>query len=142
MLKTDLRHDVVQSFYRPLAELGPSRGRRRLRFARGGRRPLLEAEGIDAADRYVARSADMRYVGQEYTVNVLVDATISLDQIDAEFHEVHRTRYGHATPGAPVEFVNLRLAALGRIATAETMHVGGAEEAELCSGCARSCSTA
>jgi N-methylhydantoinase A len=31
---------------------------------------------------------------------------------------VHRTRYGHATPGAPVEFVNLRLAAWGRIASA------------------------
>ena len=45
---------------------------------------LLEAEGIDAADRYVARSADMRYVGQEYTVNVLVGATISLEQIDAD----------------------------------------------------------
>jgi N-methylhydantoinase A len=25
-------------------------------------------------------------------------------------------RYGHSTPGAPVEFVNLRLAAFGRIA--------------------------
>src|SRR5262249_24067362 len=28
----------------------------------------------------------------------------------------HRVRYGHATPGAPVEFVNLRVAAFGRIA--------------------------
>ena len=72
----------------------------------------------------------MRYVGQEYTVNVLVDATISLEQIDADFHDVHRTRYGHATPGAPVEFVNLRLAALGRIATAESRHGGGAEQAD------------
>ena len=55
-------------------------------------------------------------------MNVPVGATISLEQIDGEFHDVHRTRYGHATPGAPVEFVNLRLAALGRIATAETRH--------------------
>ena len=128
MLKTDLRHDVVQSFYRPLAELRADEVAGAFASLEAEGASLLEAEGIDAADRYVARSADMRYVGQEYTVNVLVDATISLDQIDAEFHEVHRTRYGHATPGAPVEFVNLRLAALGRIATAETRHVGGAEE--------------
>ena len=130
MLKTDLRHDVVQSFYRPLAELRADEVAGAFASLEAEGASLLEAEGIDAADRYVARSADMRYVGQEYTVNVLVDATISLDQIDAEFHEVHRTRYGHATPGAPVEFVNLRLAALGRIATAETRHVGGAEEAD------------
>ena len=64
MLQTDMRHDVVRSFYRPLAEL---RGRRASPApsssleAEGA--ALLEAEGIDAADRYVARSADMRYVG-------------------------------------------------------------------------------
>jgi N-methylhydantoinase A len=38
-----------------------------------------------------------------------------LATIDHDFHETHRTRYGHSTPGAPVEFVNLRLAAMGRI---------------------------
>ncbi len=130
MLKTDMRHDVVRSFYRPLAELQADELAGAFVSLEAEGAALLEAEGIDAADRYVARSADMRYVGQEYTVNVLVDATISLEQIDADFHDVHRTRYGHATPGAPVEFVNLRLAALGRIATAESRHGGGAEQAD------------
>jgi N-methylhydantoinase A/oxoprolinase/acetone carboxylase beta subunit len=41
-----------------------------------------------------------------------------LAEVEAAFHEGHRVRYGHSTPGAPVEIVNLRLAALGRIATA------------------------
>ncbi len=59
----------------------------------------------------------MRYVGQEYTVNVPIGGTISLDEIDTAFHDAHRVRYGHATPGAPVEFVNLRVAAMGRIGT-------------------------
>ena len=41
------------------------------RRARGARAAeLLAHEGIAAGDRYFARSADMRYVGQEYTVNV------------------------------------------------------------------------
>ena len=91
---------------------------------------LLEGEGIGADDRYAARSADMRYVGQEYTVNVPIGATINLEQIDGDFHEVHRTRYGHATPGAPVEFVNLRLAAMGRIATAQTPYSGAGDRAD------------
>jgi N-methylhydantoinase A len=77
---------------------------------------LLEHEGVPAADCYFARSADMRYVGQEYTVTVTVGGDIELDGIDHDFHEAHRIRYGHSTPGAPVEFVNLRLAAMGRIA--------------------------
>ena len=42
---------------------------------------------------------------------------VSLEEVDGAFHEAHRVRYGHATPGAPVEFVNLRLAAMGRIAS-------------------------
>jgi N-methylhydantoinase A len=57
----------------------------------------------------------MRYVGQEYSVNVDIGAAIDLDAVEADFHAAYRTRYGHATPGAPVEFAHLRVAALGRI---------------------------
>ena len=74
---------------------------------------LLAAEGIGAGDHYFARSADMRYVGQEYTVNVPLGGDVDSDEIDASFHDAHRVRYGHSTPGAPVEFVNLRLAGYG-----------------------------
>jgi len=77
---------------------------------------LLASEGIEAADHSFTRSADMRYVGQEYSVNVDVGGTIALDEIDESFHDAHRIRYGHSTPDAPVEFVNLRLAGFGLIA--------------------------
>jgi N-methylhydantoinase A len=115
MLQTDMRHDVVRAFYRPVAELEAGDvAAVYAQLAEEGA-ALLEHEGVAADDRYFARSADMRYVGQEYTVNVAIGEEISLDTIDHDFHETHRTRYGHSTPGAPVEFVNLRLAALGRI---------------------------
>jgi N-methylhydantoinase A len=115
MLQTDMRHDVVRAFYRPVAELEASDvAAVYAQLAEEGS-ALLEHEGVAADDRYFARSADMRYVGQEYTVNVAIGEEISLETIDHDFHETHRTRYGHSTPGAPVEFVNLRLAALGRI---------------------------
>lgn len=118
MLQTDMRHDVVRSFYRPLAGLGDEAPAETFAALEEEGSDLLANEGIPAAERYFARSADMRYVGQEYTVNVPVPATISLDEIDASFHDAHRVRYGHSTPGAPVEFVNLRVAAMGRIAAA------------------------
>jgi N-methylhydantoinase A len=62
----------------------------------------------------------MRYVGQEYTVNVAINGTVDLHVVDAAFHDSHRIRYGHSTPGAPVEFVNLRVAGFGSVAASAT----------------------
>ena len=75
----------------------------------------LEGEEVAPEAMYFVRSADMRYVGQEYTVNVTVGDAIDVREVEDSFHRAHDTRYGHSTPGAPVEFVNLRLAALGRL---------------------------
>jgi N-methylhydantoinase A len=116
MLQTDIRHDVVRSFYRPLAGLEETAVGEVLVELQAEATGLLASEGIEEADHYFARSADMRYVGQEYTVHVPIGGDVDLAGLDASFHEAHRIRYGHSTPGAPVEFVNLRLAGFGRIA--------------------------
>src|SRR5262249_51215472 len=127
MLQTDLRHDVVRSFYHPLAELDESEVTKAFAALRDEADALLGREDVAPTDRYFQRSADMRYVGQEYTVNVPVAEEASLGEIDTSFHEAHRVRYGHSTPGAPVEFVNLRIAAMGRIGTTVTPHGGSAD---------------
>jgi N-methylhydantoinase A len=116
MLQTDIRHDVVRSFYRPLADLEATSVRELLVELQSEATGLLASEGIEAGDHYFARSADMRYVGQEYTVHVPIGGAVDLVELDTSFHDAHRIRYGHSTPGAPVEFVNLRLAGFGRIA--------------------------
>jgi N-methylhydantoinase A len=128
MLQTDMRHDVVRAFYRPIAELGADDVAAVYSQLEHEGSALLEHEGVPADDRYFARSADMRYIGQEYTVNVTIGAEIALDAIEHDFHEAYRIRYGHATPGAPVEFVNLRLAAMGRIGTREATFRASVEE--------------
>jgi N-methylhydantoinase A len=116
MLQTDIRHDVVRSFYRPVAELEGNAVADVFVELQGEAADLLASETIGEADQYFARSADMRYVGQEYTVNVPIGGNVDLAKIEESFHDGHRVRYGHSTPGAPVEFVNLRLAGFGRIA--------------------------
>ena len=116
MLQTDMRHDVVRAFYRPVAELEAGDVADVYAQLDEEGSALLEHEGVAADDRYFARSADMRYVGQEYTVNVAIGrGDRRWTRSTHDFHEAHRIRYGHSTPGAPVEFVNLRLAAMGRI---------------------------
>src|SRR5262249_299516 len=109
MLQTDLRHDVVRSFYPPLTDLHHAQVDSAFAALQTEPDALLEREDVDRGDRYYQRSADMRYVGQEYTVNVPVAEGSPLEAIDRSFHDAHLVRYGHSTPGAPVEFVNLRI---------------------------------
>jgi N-methylhydantoinase A len=113
MLQTDIRHDVSQTFYRRLDGLPMREVEDVYVLLEKQGREILHGEGvIDEQIRFL-RTADMRYVGQEYAVNVSTDDASALAGISRSFHEAHRTRYGHATPDAPVEFVNLRVAAIG-----------------------------
>lgn len=115
MLQTDIRHDVSQTFYRRLDGLPVADVRRAFGLLEGQGREILHGEGVVDDQIHFVRTADMRYVGQEYSVNVAADGATALGSISKSFHEAHRTRYGHATPDAPVEFVNLRVAAIGRL---------------------------
>jgi N-methylhydantoinase A/oxoprolinase/acetone carboxylase beta subunit len=59
----------------------------------------------------VSRFADMRYVGQSYELEVPLPPALGPETIGlavAEFHDLHRRVYGHASPADAVEFVNLR----------------------------------
>lgn len=117
MLQTDMRHDLTRTYYRSLAESDAEEVQRSFSGLEQEGLELLAEQSVNDEAVYFARSADMRYVGQEYSVNVPIGDTVDLAAVEAAFHEGHRIRYGHSTPGAPVEIVNLRLAALGRIAT-------------------------
>ena len=50
------------------------------------------------------RSADLRYTGQGYEINVPVGP-----EMLTNFHAAHRKRYGHADENKPVEVVNVRV---------------------------------
>lgn len=115
MLQTDLRHDFTMSFYRPaqsvdMGELESSY----LELEAEGKQSVLN-EGIAEKDISYQRSADMRYTGQEYTINVAVAGAIDMAQVNEDFHEAHQRRYGHSSPGTPIEFVNIRVAAIGAV---------------------------
>src|SRR5579863_10188019 len=56
MLQTDMRHDVVKSFYQPLAMLEAVEVEGAFDALEEEGAALLEGEGIGADDRYVVRS--------------------------------------------------------------------------------------
>ena len=115
MLQTDLRRDLTQSFYRPAQAVSVEELEAGYADLEHEGRLALEREGVSINDMSYRRSADMRYMGQEYTINARVRQPMVLERIVRTFHKSHRRRYGHSSPSAPVEFVNLRIAALGAL---------------------------
>lgn len=113
MLYADVRHDISL----PLAVRADDTGagaalRTVLDSLRKQGGELLDLEQVPQAGRQFTASADMRYVGQEHSLAVeIVDGADLL----AEFHRVYEHRYGHCIPTAPVEFVNVRMAAIAAV---------------------------
>jgi N-methylhydantoinase A len=73
---------------------------------------LMTADRIPADQTTTTRFADMRYVGQGYTLDVPVPLALddaALVGVIDEFHAVHDRIYGHSHPGAATEFVNVRV---------------------------------
>lgn len=115
MLQTDIRRDLTSNFFFPSTRTSSQAIKAVFDQLMAEGRELMAEEEVAENDMYFAMSADIRYIGQEYFVNVPIKAPFDIATIDHDFHEVYKIRYGHSTPGAPIEFVNLRLAAFGRV---------------------------
>jgi N-methylhydantoinase A len=114
MLASDLRHDAVQTRLVRADRIEDDE----LEAAWLGLEERLLAtfasEGRSAHEVAFARSADMRYAGQEHTVNVPVTNGSGRAAIEQRFHDLHEQRYTFRLD-SPIEFVNFRLAGFGSV---------------------------
>jgi N-methylhydantoinase A len=85
-------------------------------------RVALTAQGFEAGQHQLTRTADLRYYGQAFEVRVPVGAAVLgaalADAAAEEFHRLHRSRYGYdfrADPRQRVEWVNLRVTGTGPV---------------------------
>ena len=82
-------------------------------------RQTLRDEGISEENQIVEQFLEMRYVRQnfelEVTVNGNLESDAELQNILAAFHSLHSQSYGHSDPTAPVEVVNVKCRAAGRV---------------------------
>ena len=113
MLHADIRHDVSA----PLNGLAGDDAARALierthaELHEKGE-ALLRQEGVAASASGYMTTVDMCYAGQTHSVTV---AMRDADTLLQDFHDTYRQHFGHAMPDAPVELVQMRLAATGRI---------------------------
>jgi N-methylhydantoinase A len=120
LVASDLKRDYSRTLYADLVALDPARAAALLAGMEDTAREMLAAAGIPPERRALLRAADLRYRRQAYELTVpLADGPItgaSLDALAAGFHQKHRQTYGHANTAEPVQLVNLRLTAIGRLA--------------------------
>jgi N-methylhydantoinase A len=114
MLQSPLRQDFAAPLFSRVDELDSGRLRARFAELEVEASELLAAEGVDLPTVEFRWAVDLRYVGQEHTFTLPVPAAVAdpLAVASRDFHEAYRRRYGHASPEAPLETVNLRLTAL------------------------------
>ncbi len=111
MLLADLVRDYSQSILRRAEGMGAAALDGLFAPLEARARDEMAAEGV--ARPRLERTADLRYAGQSFEINV---AAADPARLTAEFHAHHARRYGHAHPEAPVEIVTLRVRAVGETA--------------------------
>jgi N-methylhydantoinase A len=71
---------------------------------------------VEVAEPEIRASADMRYAGQNYELEVALPQgemdSPAWQALMGRFGEAHERQYGFALPGEPVELINLRVTAL------------------------------
>jgi len=113
MLQTDIRRDLTKNYFMMLSDAKTESLHNNFQELINEASTLLKSEGVDQKKMIFYLTADMRYIGQEYYVNISIDQSIDLIKINTSFHTTYKKKYGHSTPEAPVEIINLRLVAVG-----------------------------
>jgi N-methylhydantoinase A len=129
LLVTDLKHDYSVTLIRRTDQLSASEVEDAYLQMEAQGQETLQQEGMAPGDMVFLRQVDMRYVGQSYELTVTLPegelTSAAIAQIVSQFHQEHDRAYGYSAPTEPVEFVNLRLSAIGRIAKPRLREVAG-----------------
>ena len=89
----------------------------------------LNREGVPPENRLITRSLDMRYVRQNFELEVTLETMMESPQDLANalhaFHELHQRNYGQSNVDAQVEVVNIKAQGTGRLPRPELKELPG-----------------
>src|SRR4051794_4497615 len=119
LVATDLKRDYSRTLYADLGSVDPQRVGDAFAQMEAAGTAMLKAASVAAERRALPRFADVRYRRQAYELTLPVEpgtvTRASLDRLAEAFHVKHRQTYGHANREEPVQLVNLRLNAIGKL---------------------------
>src|SRR5712692_3261078 len=126
MLMSDLRHDLVQPRFARAEQTEAAELDAVWRELEDRLRATFADEGVEASRLAFVRTADMRYAGQEHTVNVPIPdgelGEAERAEIERRFHDLHEQLYTFRQ-ASPIEFVNFRLTGLGAVRKPELRRI-------------------
>lgn len=112
MLMADVVYDFSQTHIAVLDDIELSTFEEEFAELETEGRETLSEEGIDIDRQHLERTVEMRYFGQEHTVEVDAADVTSLEELADRFETQHESRYGH-TMDDLVQAVHLRVRAIG-----------------------------
>ena len=119
LVATDLKRDYVRTFYVSSDAADPAVLETAFKALETEGQAMLTRAGVAPEQCRFERTVDARYARQSYELSVPVPAppydAETIAGLAAGFHAVHEQTYGHANHGEPVQFVNVRLSAIGEI---------------------------
>ncbi|MDX6591323.1 MAG: N-methylhydantoinase [Gaiellales bacterium] len=115
MLTADVRHDVVRTSVNRAAELEPGAIEAVFQELEVAGREELRGQDVPDQAASFLHTLDMRYQGQEHTLSVSVRPDVDPRDLKRLFDEAYQRKYGHHSAADPVEVVNFRVAAIGRV---------------------------
>ena len=116
MLGSDFRNDRARTFVRPIDDLDRAQVEAVFVGLEDEARAALLDDGVPQSAIELTRSADLRYIGQEYHLNVPCGGRgtpIDPHALALSFNAAHDRVYGYSTPEFAVQLVNLRVVGLG-----------------------------
>ncbi len=123
LVVSDLKEDFVTSRRLDLDDTGMRALGESLKHLVERAQRWFEAEQAPAVGRHLELGVDARYVGQNFELTVPLANGPALSSADlpnasalhGAFCAAHDTAYGYASADAPIEIVNVRLSARGRL---------------------------
>jgi N-methylhydantoinase A len=123
LLLTDLRADFATSRLMPLNENALDAVESGFADLMAQAGTWFDSEDIEEECRVMTRTADMRYMGQNYELSVAVPAGPitgeTFKALEEGFEAAHCQRFGFIAEGEPIQLVTLRLEAAGIVNKAQ-----------------------
>jgi N-methylhydantoinase A len=118
LIVSDLRETFVRTAVTPLSDADMDQVAARIHELKTHAAEWFETEGVALENRSIEIVLDARYVGQNFELAIGLGAADPLpaaSEIRARFLAEHERAYGFHNPSDPIEIVNFRLIAAGRL---------------------------
>lgn len=119
LVVSDIQHDFVRTIGRRQDDVRPDQLLAIFREMEAEGRAQLADEGVRPEEMVLEWAADLRYEGQSWELTTPLIRAEELSDADVArmidgFHALHQKVYSYSERSQPIEFINLRVKAIGR----------------------------